>query len=268
VTKPPVQRGAASFGYQRLEARLLSYLPTFVTPLRLRIFLGYLVVALLGFFGWDQITAAWRYLVTLLAPVAALIGAVFALKISAVLVSLLALLTSVLKLFFGFLVVVLKPGILKAIFIPQVLSLLTWIHRKSHRLQLWFDKYYERAKNSFERIVSWWARQSLIDKILISGFVVPLLLVVIVVFVIQRALAVFAVKKLTEQLVQKTTKFTMKNFHKLPLVGWMPSAIADRTRKLTRKNDRTDLVTDLKHLGEEIYDTEEPARLDKEKELS
>jgi len=104
------------------------------------------------------------------------------------------------------------------------------------------------------------------DKILISGFVVPLLLVVIVVFIIQRALAVFAVKKLTEQLVQKTTKFTMKNFHKLPLVGSMPSAIVNRTKKLTRKDDRTDLITDLKHLGDEIFVPEQTSIWNKDEE--
>ncbi len=244
--------------YLTIEARLLSFLPKFITPIRFRIFLGYLVVLLSGIFGWEQITAAWRYLATLLAPVAALIGAVFALKLSAVFVSIVALLTSLLKLFFGFLVVVLKPGILKAIFIPQLITLLSWLHKKSHRLQDWFDKYYELAKDSFERIVLWWGRQSLSDRILISGFVVPLLVVVIVVFVIQRAIAVFAVKKLTEQLVQKATKFTIKYFHRIPFVGRMPTAIANQTRKLTRKGDRTEVMTDLKNLGEEIYDPEEP----------
>jgi len=87
---PSEQQPSNGFGYRRLEAWLLSFLPNFITPLRIRIFLGYIVVGLLGFYGWDQIAAAWRYTATLLAPVAALVGAVFALKISAVLVSLLA----------------------------------------------------------------------------------------------------------------------------------------------------------------------------------
>ena len=86
----------------------------------------------------------------------------------------------------------------------------------------------------------------------------PLLVVVIVVFIIKRALAIFAVKKLTEQLVQKSTKYTIRNFHKAPLIGWIPSAIAKRARELTRKDDREDLLADLKNLGEEIYEPEQP----------
>lgn len=258
------QQMAIGSAYQRVELKLLSYLPSFVTPLRFRILIGYLVVVLLGIYGWEHIAAAWRYLGTLLVPVIALIGAVFALKLSVVLVSLVTLLTSLMKIFFGFLVVVFKPGILKAIFIPQVISLLTWLHRKSYRLQLWVDKYYVRAKGAFENIVLWWKKQTLIDKILLSGFVVPLLVVLIVVFIIQRTTAIFAVKKLTEQVVQKTTKFTIKHFHKLPLVGGIPSAIANRTRKLTRKDDRTEVMTDLKNLGEEVYEPEHASELKEE----
>ena len=252
--KQPENRSA----FQRIKAHLLCVLPEFLTPLRFRILLGYMVVVLLGIYGWEQITSAWRYLATLLVPVMALIGAVFALKLSVVLVSLVTLFASLIKIFFGFLIVVLKPGILKAIFVPQVISVLVWIHRKSYRLQLWCGKYYDRAKGSFERVVSWWGKQSLTDKLLLSGFLLPLLVVVIVVFIIKRALAIFAVKKLTEQLVQKSTKYTIRNFHKAPLIGWIPSAIAKRARELTRKDDREDLLADLKNLGEEIYEPEQP----------
>lgn len=243
--------------YQRLERRLLTYLPAFFTPLRFRILLGYIVVFILAIFGWEQLASAWRYLVTLLAPVTALIGALLALKLSVVVLSVFTLLTSIIKLFFGFLVVVLKPGILKAIFIPQVVSLLVWIHRKSYRLQVWFGKFYNRAKGTAESIVEWWGKQGLLDKILLSGFLVPLLVVLLVVFIIERATAIFAVKKLTEQVVQRATKYTIKNFYRLPLVGWIPATVADRTRKITRKDDREDLITDLKNLGEEIYEPEE-----------
>jgi len=250
------QQKAIGSAFQRVESRLISSLPKFVTVLRFRIFFGYLVVVLLGIYGWEHIATAWRYLGSLLVPVAALVGAVFALKLSVVFVSLVTLFTSLIKIFFGFLVVVFKPGILKAIFIPQVISLLTWLHGKSYRLQLWVDKYYNRAKGTFERIVSWWRKQSLTDKILLSGFIVPLLVVLIVVFIIQRTTAIFAVKKLTEQVVQKTTKFTIKHFHKIPLIGGVPMVIANWTRKLTRKDDRTEVMTDLKNLGEEIYEPE------------
>jgi len=156
--------------YPRAEARILSVLPEIITPLRFRIFLGYLFVFLVGLFGWEEIASAWRYLGALLTPVAALVGALFALKLSAVLVALVALFTSFIKAFFGFLVVVLKPGIIKAILIPQFISLLTWFHRKSHRLQLWFSKYYDIAKDVFERVVNWWRMRNLVDKILLSGF--------------------------------------------------------------------------------------------------
>ncbi len=242
--------------YQRVEARLLSLLPEFITPIRFRILCGYVLVVVLGIFGWEQITAAWRYLVTLLAPVTALLGAVFALKISVVVVSFFTLLTSVVKMFMGFLMMVLKPGILKAIFVPQLLSLLAWVHRKSGRLQIWFGRVYDRAKGWADGIVDWWKKQNLLDKILLSGFLIPLLIVVLLIFIIERATAIFAVKKLTEQLVQRSTKFTIRNFHRLPVIGWIPASLANGTRKITRKDDRDDLVEDLKNLGEEIYEPE------------
>jgi len=70
-------------------------------------------------------------------------------------------------------------------------------------------------------------------------------------------------KKLTEQVVQKSTKFFIKYFHKLPVVGSIPTAIASRTRKLTRKDDRTDIVSDFKTLVEETYEPEESSKLKK-----
>ena len=108
--------------FRYLESRALNALPAFITPLRLRLLLGYLVVFVLGVYGWEQIASAWRYVITLLAPVTALLGALLALKLSVVVVSVFTLLSALFKLFFGFLTVVLKPGIFKAIFIPQLLA--------------------------------------------------------------------------------------------------------------------------------------------------
>jgi len=239
--------------YRRLEQKLLDRLPALFSPLRLRIFFGYLLFLLLAIYGWEQISAAWRYLSTLMIPVVSLMGAIVALKLSVVFASLLTLLTALLKIFFGFLVAVLKPGILKAIFIPQLLSVAGWVHKKSERLQASVRRVYEWLKDKAETLVNWWQAQKLIDKLLLSGFLVPLLLVVFVIFVIKRAVAIFAVKKATEQLVQKTTKFVIKNFNKVPLVGMIPAAVAQGARKVTRKEDRVHVVDDLKVLGSEIY---------------
>ena len=249
--------GETSGLYRRFEQKLLDRLPPVITRLRLRIFFGYLLFLLLAIYGWEQISAAWRYLSTLMIPVASLMGAIVAFKLSVVFASLLTLLSAIVKIFFGFLVAVLKPGILKAIFIPQLLSVAGWIHTKSERLQDNIRRIYEWLKNKAETIVDWWQSQKLIDKVLLSGFLIPLLLAVFVIFIIKRAVTIFAVKKVTEQLVQRTTKFVIKNFHKVPLVGVIPSAVAQGARKVTRKEDRVDVVDDLKTLGGEIYSPEE-----------
>lgn len=253
IEKPPVKSGF----YGRAEARVLNKLPSFITPLRFRILLGYLVVLLLTIYGWEHLAAAWRYFLTLLAPAAAMLGALMALKLSVVFVSLFTLIVAVVKFFFGFLMMVLKPGILKAIFIPQLLTLAAWIHRKSEGLQNLFKKLYTYIKSQINRLMDWWRAQSKIDKLLLSGFLIPLLTILLVVFIIERAVAIFAVKKISEQVVQKTTKFVIQNFHKLPIIGGIPSKIADATRRLTSKEDREDVVEDFKHLGQEIYDPED-----------
>lgn len=246
----PSQRPSLS---GRLERRLLSVFPSFITPLRFRILVGYLIVFFLGIYGREQIATAWLYFATLLAPVTALLGALLALKLSVVAVSLLTLFTAVVKLFFGFLAVVLKPGILKAIFIPQLLSLVGWLHGKSSRVQSWVKKVYERAKAQYNRVVEWWRRQATADKLLLFGFLIPLLLLVLIVFIVKRAIAIFAVKKLTEQVVQRSTKYLISNFHRIPLIGGIPAFFAARTRRLTVRKDRDAVVQDLQELGSEFY---------------
>ncbi len=243
--------------YGRLEAHVLQRLPRFITPLRLRILVGYLIVFLLALYGWEQLESAWRYFLTLLAPAFALLGALMALKLSVVFFSLFTLLVAMLKFFFGFLMVVLKPGILKAIFVPQLLSLAAWVHRKSSRLQNLFKKFYQYIKSVAARLMEWWRAQQTVDKLLLSGFLVPLLTILLLVFILERAVSLFAVKKFSEQVVQKTTKFAIENFHKLPVIGGIPAKIAEATRKLTAKEDREDVVEDFKHLGHEIYDPDE-----------
>lgn len=239
--------------YHRAESRLLAGLPPWITPLRFRILLGYISVAILAIYGWEQIASAWGYLATLLAPVAALLGALLALKLSVVAVSLFTLLTALLKAFLGFLMVVLKPGILKAIFVPQFVVFAGWIHRKSARLQTAVGKLYEWIKARAQRLMCWWKSQNLTDKILLSGFIIPLLIIVLIVFVVKRAVAIFAMKKATEQIVQKTTKFVLGNFHRLPLIGGVPATLSRTTRKLTARGDRKDLMTDLRNLGRQFY---------------
>ena len=231
---------------------MLRPLPAAITPLRFRILLGYLLVLVLGIYGWEQITSAWRYGVTLMAPVLALVGALFALKISAVVMSVFTLFSAFVKLFLGFLMVVIKPGVLKAIFVPQLLVLVNWLHRKSGRVQLWVSRIYDRGKELTGRLIDWWQAQALIDKVLLTGFLVPLFLVVLVVFIVKRAIAVFAFKKLTEQLVQKSTKAVIAHFHRVPIVGGVPAWLAAKVRRLTMQRDRADVVHDIKELGTEL----------------
>ena len=243
--------------YGRLESRALEKLPAFISPLRFRIMMGYLLVFLLTIYGWEQLAAAWRYLLALLAPAIALLGALMALKLGLVFVTLLTLIVSLLKFFFGFLIVVLKPGILKAILIPQLLSLAAWIHRKSARVQDLIKKLYSYFKSLLSRRMEWWKSQHTLDKLLMSGFLIPLLTVLLLLFIIERAVAIFAVKKISEQIVQKTTKFVIQHFHKLPIIGSVPAKIVNLTRKLTVKKDREDVANDFKDLGYEIYPSQD-----------
>jgi len=80
--------------------------------------------------------------------------------------------------------------------------------------------------------------------------------VVLIVFVVKRAIAIFAFKKITEQVVQKSTRFVMTNFHRVPVLGGLPAYLAVRTRKLTSRDDRSVVMEDLKDLGREFYDPE------------
>lgn len=240
----------------RTEQQLLRYLPAFVTPLRLRIAAGYCVVVIVGFLAWEHVESAWRYFVALLAPIGALLGAVLALKLSVVVVSLFTLLSSLIKVFSGFLMVVLKPGILKAIFMPPLMALVKWIHKQSSMLQHLASRLYERAIDVAKSILRWWQKQNLIDKALLSSFLIPLLVIIFVVFLIERATASFAVKKITEQIVQKTTKFMIKQVHRLPLVTGISDYVAARAKRLTRQEDREDLAYDLKNLQGKYNHTE------------
>ena len=239
--------------YQRLVQKLLKRFPAAITPLRLKILIGYTLVVAIGLLTWDHIESAWRYLAALLAPIGALLGALLALKLGVVLMSLFTLLTSIFKVFSGFLMVVIKPGVLKAIVVPPLMSLIKWLHSKSARLQHWVDRIYESAKGILKTIIEWWSSQSLLDKLLLSGFLIPVLLIIVVLFLVQRATAVFAGKKLAEQIVQRTTKFFIKQFHRIPIVGNIPGRLSAQGKKLTRAEDRKDLAQVLKNLGGEIY---------------
>lgn len=219
-----------------------------MSPLRIKILLGYLVVGLLAFYGWDQISAVWRYFGALMAPLVLLIGALVSLKIGVVVMSLSSILLALIKLFFGFVVIVLKPGILKAIIIPQIMSLVTWLHNKSERLQRGFKRVFTYFKTKFTNIMNWWRSQNMLDKALLSGFLIPLFVVLLVVFILERAVALFAVKKLTEQVVQKSTKAVIRNFHRVPVIGGVPSKI----KSLTAKGDRRVLSKDVETLKDEI----------------
>lgn len=243
---------ARATGYQRLERAVLKRLPPAVTALRLRILAGYLIIAVTGFLWWRHIESAWQYLLAMLVPIGTLLGALLALKLGVVVVTLFTLITSLFKVFAGFLMLVLKPGILKAIFIPPLKTLVRWIHRKSATLQLFANGLYERLKLSVKHILQWWQSQHLIDKVLMSGFLIPLLIVVLVVFLIERAIAVFAIKKLTEQVVQLSTRLVIRNFHRIPLIGALPARFVTQLRQLTLEEDRKDLATDFRKLGDEL----------------
>lgn len=240
----------------------------YMSLLRWTILLGYLTVITSAIYGWDEIIAVWQFVATLLTPVIAFLSALIALKVGAVVVAILTMVISLVKVLLGLVGMVLGTGIAKAIFIPQILTGLGWIHEKSERVQAIVGKGYDWGKVRVTRIFGWWKRQNLLDKILLSGFLIPLFAVIVIIFVLRQATFLFIVKKGVEQIVQKTTKAVTKNFHRIPVIGGIPVLITSSFKRVATSDGRKEImrrfiadskevIDDMTYLRREMYETEE-----------
>jgi hypothetical protein len=245
--------------------------------LRWIILIGYLAVIASAIYGWDEIVAVWQFIATLLTPVLAFLSALLALKISAVIMAIVTLVVALLKVLLGFVGMVFGTGVAKALLIPQLLTGLGWIHKKSERIQAVVGRIYDWGKGKVISVYEWWERQNLLDKILLSGFLIPLFIVIVIIFVLRQATFLFVIKKFVEQLVQKTTKAVAKNFHRIPVIGGVPAALATGFQKVATSDGRKEIMRrfvddtkevfdDVDSLRKEVYVTEEERGEEQEQE--
>lgn len=210
----------------------------FMTPLRWKILAGYGVFALITVVLWKDLLSGWSLLMTFLSPVFAFFAALIALKFGVVLTALGTFLLAFASAAIGMLIAVSKMGIIKGLFLPWLLAGLQWMHRKSTFLQFWVARIYKHGKAFGERIFNWWQEKNRVDKILLLGFVGPLVLVVTFALLIKRFVYMFVSKKAAEQVVQRATKATVKNINKIPMVYKVQDSVKSRAVALKQERDK------------------------------
>jgi len=210
----------------------------FMTPLRWKIAAGYLVFILVTLMLWKDLAYGWSVLMTLLAPVFTFFAALLALKFSVVLTALATFLVAFLNWAVSLLIAVSKMGIIKGLFLPWLLAGLQWMHGKSAFLQKWVGRIYLKGKNWGTRVFNWWQSKNKVDRVLLLGFLGPLILVVSFAVLLKRFVYVFISKKAAEQVVQKATKATVKNFNKIPVIGKVPNQIKSKATEIKTQRDK------------------------------
>jgi hypothetical protein len=196
------------------------------------------VFASITVFLWKDLTTGWTLLMTFIAPVSAFFAALLAVEFGVAVAALGTVLLLFLKGAVGLLIAVSKVGVIKGLFLPWLLSGIQWLHRKSEFLQTWVARVFHRGKAFANSIYAWWKARNTIDKILLLGFLGPLILVISFTVLIKRFVYIFISKKAAEQVVQNVTKVSVKYFHKLPLVGQMPARIKSSAKQLQIQRDR------------------------------
>ncbi len=235
-----------------MRKKILHKNPPWMTPLRWKILGGYGIVLVVTILCWQYIVSAWQIATILLAPLITILSMIFALKIGAVIIALWTLLIALLTISIKFILTVFGMGVTKGLLIPPVLSVLGWLHKKSEWLQDQTAKVYGGIKKKALASIQWWKQQNTIDKILLAGFFVPLIIVFAITFLLRKVFFIFVVKKGYEQVVQKATKMVIKNFHRIPVVGKVPKKIAEYAKKHTNAGDRKLVVKDLQKCSEEF----------------
>jgi len=209
----------------------------FMTPLRWKIALGYFAAFVVTYVLRHELESGWSVFMTFLAPLFTFLSALIALKFGVVITALGSFIIVFLQGLLGLIIAVSKIGIIKGLFLPWLMTGLHWLHRKSEFLQKWVAKIYEKGKKLAQRLYQWWSEKSLIDKILLAGFLGPLIFVVVFAVLLKRFVYLFISKKAAEQLVQKATKATVSNFHKIPVVGKAPTTVKEKVLELKQSRD-------------------------------
>lgn len=219
-----------------------------MTPLRWKIAAGYVAAIVLTYLLRHELESGWSVFMTFLAPVFTFVSALIALKFGVVITALGTFVIAFLQGLLGLIIAVSKVGIIKGLFLPWLLAGLQWMHRKSEFTQKWVARVYEKGKGIAEDVFQWWSERALIDKILLAGFLGPLILVVLFAVLLKRFVYLFISKKAVEQLVQKATKKAVGQINKIPVVSEAPTVAKkkiqqlkkNRAEKLDRKQNKSD----------------------------
>ncbi len=183
----------------------------FMTPLRWLIASAYLCVGVASFIYWQEIGTFVEFFagnsIRFLKAVTGLLVALLTLKLGIVFTTIFTALVIVLKVALGILITALLPGTLKAIVLPLVFDFLSFIHRKSHRLQQFVSWLLDWSKGQYAGVSAWWRDQYWIDKWLIASLAFLLVPILGLVFFYKRFILPFLVTKLGENFVQRGVRF-------------------------------------------------------------
>lgn len=208
-----------------------------MTPLRWKIAVGYLMAIIVTYVLRQELENGWSLFMTFLAPLSAFLSALVALKFGVVIAALGTFLIISLQGLLGLVIAVSKMGVIKGLFLPWLMAGLQWMHRKSEFVQKWVTRAYEKGEVTATSLYDWWSSKLLIDKILLAGFLGPLVAIVLFAVLLKRFVYMFISKKAAEQLVQKITKASVSNFHKIPLIGKAPEQVKKKVVELRKKAD-------------------------------
>lgn len=189
-----------------------------VTPLRLTIAVGYVAFALVTVLFWQDIVNGWSLVMALATPVCTFLTALVALKVGTMLMALMSFLLACLSGAVTALITVSKLGVFKGVFFPWALSGIRWLCQKHRVLQSWVGNLYAKAKAIGRRIYSWWKSKPWIDRILLLGFIGPLIVVVSFVLLFKRTVYRFVSYPMVSTLV-KTVINDLKRLSIIRLIG-------------------------------------------------
>lgn len=198
-------------------------MPIAMTPLRWLIAIAYGVVAVASFFYWQEIDTFFDFFlgnsIRFLTAAGAILVAIVTLKLGVAFTAILAALVIVVKVFVGILITAFLPGTLKAIALPLVFDFLSFIHKKSQKLQQFVTWLLNWSKGQYANTRGWWQAQHIVDKSLMATLAFLTVPILGLVFFYKRFILPFLITKLGENFVQRGVKLLWAQLMKTPLVG-------------------------------------------------
>lgn len=195
----------------------------FMTPLRWLIVLLYIIVAIFAGIYLEEIGTFWDFVignsVALIKAIGAVIGALLTAKFGIAITAIIAATVTIIKVVLLILFQAILPGTLKAIFLPVLFSVLSWIHDEVVVLQRFVAWLLGWSKGQYTGLREWWQNQSLVDRILLGSLLSFLIPIIGLVFFYKKFILPFIAKKIGENIIQRSAKFLWKVTRKVPLIG-------------------------------------------------